>query len=54
MSKELKCPNCGSLEVSRPKLSRESMAVTILFFGFPLPFLSKKSHCFDCEIDFKP
>ncbi|MFI0431290.1 hypothetical protein [Mariniflexile sp. HMF6888] len=54
MSKELKCPNCGSLEVSRPKPSRGAMAMAILLIGFPIPFLKKKSHCFDCEIDFKP
>ncbi len=51
---ELKCPSCGSLEVSKPKPSRGSMAIAILLIGIPLPFLSKKSHCFDCETDFKP
>jgi len=51
---ELKCPNCGSLEVSKPKPSRGAMAITILLIGIPLPFISKKSHCFDCHIDFKP
>lgn len=53
MSKRLECPNCGSLDVSRPKPTRGSMAIAILLLGFPLPFLVKKSHCFDCEKDFK-
>jgi len=52
--KELKCPSCGSTEVSKPKPSRRAMAIAILFVGIPLPFISKKSLCYDCETDFKP
>jgi len=52
--KELKCPNCGSKDVSKPKPSRGAMALAILLLGFPLPFLSKKSYCFDCQSNFKP
>jgi hypothetical protein len=47
------CPNCGSYDVSKPKLSPQSVAISVLLLGFPLPFLSKTSHCFNCGTDFK-
>jgi hypothetical protein len=50
---ELKCPKCGSSEVTKPKFSRRAMAIAILLIGFPLPFLGKECHCFDCGTDFK-
>lgn len=53
MESNLKCPACESDEVSKPKLSRRLMAISIFLLGFPIPFASKTSHCFDCGIDFK-
>jgi len=49
----IKCPNCGSDEVSKPKLSGQAFAISVLLLGFPLPFISKTYHCFDCGQDFK-
>jgi len=50
---QLRCPNCGSLEVTKPKFSKRAMAISILLIGFPLPFINKECHCFDCGNDFK-
>jgi predicted RNA-binding Zn-ribbon protein involved in translation (DUF1610 family) len=47
------CPACGSNEISRPQLSRRAMAISILLIGFPLVFIKKEFHCFDCGIDFR-
>jgi hypothetical protein len=52
-TKEIKCPNCGSGETSKPQLSRQAIAISILILGFPVPFMSKTCHCFDCGEDFK-
>jgi hypothetical protein len=49
----IKCPICGSSEVSKPRLSPQAFAISVLLFGFPLPFMSKTVHCFDCGQDFK-
>jgi transcription elongation factor Elf1 len=53
MNENLNCPNCGSNELSKPKWSRQALAITILLIGFPLPFMSKEVHCFDCGLNFK-
>jgi DNA-directed RNA polymerase subunit RPC12/RpoP len=50
---EIKCPSCGSDDVSKPRLSRAAFAISVLFLGFPLPFMGKKYHCFDCGLDFE-
>jgi hypothetical protein len=47
------CPKCGSFEVSKPKFSPEVIALSLLFIGFPFPWMSKTIHCFDCGGDFK-
>ncbi|MFZ6052037.1 hypothetical protein [Halocola ammonii] len=47
------CPNCGSDNVSKPSYSRKAFAISFLLLGFPLPFLSKERHCFECGLDFK-
>jgi DNA-directed RNA polymerase subunit RPC12/RpoP len=51
--KEIRCPVCGFKEVSKPYYSRQAIALSFLLLGFPLPFLTKKYHCFDCGADFK-
>ncbi len=50
---ELICPNCSSDNVSKPRYSMAAMAIAILLVGFPIPFLSKTYHCFDCGLNFK-
>lgn len=52
-SNEIKCPSCGSYDVSKPRLSPAVFAISFLLLGFPLPFMSKTCHCFDCRLDFK-
>ena len=47
------CPRCGSTEVTKPRFSKRAMAISILLIGFPLPFLNRECHCFDCGTDFK-
>jgi len=51
--KEMKCPNCGSHDISKPRLSERAFAISILLLGFPLPFMSKTCHCFNCGQNFK-
>ena len=51
-SEKVRCPNCGSQEVSKPRLSSSSIAISILLLGFPLPWMVKTIHCFDCGGDF--
>jgi len=53
MNKELlSCPKCGSTDVSKPEFSRRVFAISFLLLGFPIPFLRKTRHCFDCGNDF--
>ena len=49
----IKCPYCGSENVSKAKLSKKAFAISILMLGFPIPFLNKTFHCFGCGNDFK-
>jgi len=53
MKTEIKCPSCGSVEISKPRLSGRAFAISLLLIGIPLPFFSKTYHCFDCGLDFK-
>ena len=50
---EIKCPSCDSDDVSKPRLSGLAFVISVLLLGFPIPFYSKKSHCFNCGLDFK-
>jgi DNA-directed RNA polymerase subunit RPC12/RpoP len=47
------CPYCNSEEISKPRLSGRAFAISFLLLGFPIPFLEKSYHCFDCGQDFK-
>lgn len=47
------CPYCSSDNVSKQRFSIAVMALSILFIGFPIPFLSRTYHCFNCDKDFK-
>lgn len=50
---EVRCPNCNSTEVSKPKYSAKVLAVSVLLLGFPIPFISRTYFCFDCRNEFK-
>jgi DNA-directed RNA polymerase subunit RPC12/RpoP len=50
---KMKCPYCGSEEVSKPRPSPLGFVLGILTVGIPLPFFKKIYHCFDCTKDFK-
>lgn len=52
-SKQLRCPFCNSDEVVREKFSLPVFAISILLLGAPIPFISRRYHCFDCGRDFK-
>ena len=54
MKKEsiITCPVCNSKELSKPKYSLKSFAISVLLLGFPLIFSRKIYHCFDCTADF--
>lgn len=49
----LKCSNCGSTDIMKNKLSGKMFALSFLLLGFPLPFISRTFHCFNCGGDFK-
>lgn len=51
-TKKIKCPHCGHDDISKPKYSREAMAIGILLLGILIPFLSKKYFCFNCSKNF--
>src|SRR5205085_12663384 len=47
------CPNCGSTDVFKEKISAAVFARGVLFLGFPFLFMSKCYHCFNCTRDFE-
>ena len=47
------CPNCSSSDVRREKVSIASFAISFLLLGFPIPFLKRKYHCFNCQHEWK-
>lgn len=51
--KDVVCPFCHSDEVLREKFSLPVFAISVLLLGIPIPFMSRKYHCFDCGRDFK-
>ena len=52
-SSKLTCPFCHSEEIVKEKFSMPVFAISVLLLGFPIPFLRRKYHCFDCGRDFK-
>jgi hypothetical protein len=42
------CPNCGSAEIFYEKFSRPMIFLSILLFGIPVPFLSRRCSCRGC------
>jgi hypothetical protein len=53
IASEILCPQCGSDEVRKEKVSAAAFAVSLLLLGFPLPFFKRKHHCFDCQHEWK-
>jgi predicted RNA-binding Zn-ribbon protein involved in translation (DUF1610 family) len=47
------CPSCGSAEVVKCKTAGYVFVFSFLLLGFPIPFLKKTYHCFECGIEFK-
>ncbi len=48
------CPSCGSSETAvQRRPAGWAFGISVLLLGFPIPFLSKSYHCFNCGIDFK-
>ena len=47
------CPYCGSAELSKPRLSKKAFVFSLILLGFPIPFMGRTRHCFNCSRDFK-
>ena len=47
------CPLCSSTNIDKPRFSPQVFAIGILLLGFPIPFMKKRSHYFDCGKNFK-
>ncbi len=42
------CPQCKSSDIEYEKLSRKLAFLTILLLRFPLPFINRIYHCWEC------
>lgn len=47
------CPYCKSDNVIKKRQTGYLIVLSILLFGFPLPFFKKSYYCFDCEKEWK-
>jgi predicted RNA-binding Zn-ribbon protein involved in translation (DUF1610 family) len=47
------CPRCGSEDAYATRFSRKIFALSMLLFGFPLPFVSRTFHCPACGLEWK-
>ena len=54
-SKEYKtlCPYCESMNIARKNLPGYIFVLSILLLGFPIPFLNRLYHCYDCSKEWK-
>lgn len=48
------CPFCQSEDIHLERLNRGLTLLSILFMGFPVPFLKRKMICDRCERSWKP
>jgi hypothetical protein len=48
------CPSCGSQEIYSEKLRRLPVFLSLLLLGLPLPFLSRRMVCDECDNRWKP
>lgn len=51
--KETLCPKCNSTNNRKEDVSAPAFVISILTLGFPIPFLKRKYHCFDCGHEWK-
>ena len=47
------CPNCGSEDAYATRFSRKIFALSLILFGFPLPFIRRTFHCPACGHEWK-
>ncbi|MCW3085674.1 MAG: hypothetical protein JWP12_3040 [Bacteroidetes bacterium] len=48
------CPKCGSDDTRRENVSPVAFGLSLLLlFGFPIPFIKRKYHCFHCQHEWK-
>lgn len=48
------CPSCGDREISLVKKpSGVLFGLSVLLFGFPLPYFTTEYHCYNCGMDIK-
>lgn len=47
------CPYCGGVNTIRKKTPGYIFVLSILFLGFPFPFLKKIYYCYDCSKEWK-
>ncbi|MDY6863730.1 MAG: DUF2007 domain-containing protein [Thermodesulfobacteriota bacterium] len=50
---EPQCPFCSSLNIYYEKFSRRLVFISILFLGFPFPFLKRQWRCRECGYKWK-
>jgi DNA-directed RNA polymerase subunit M/transcription elongation factor TFIIS len=51
--KAILCPNCGSEDAYVNWFSKKIFALSMVLFGFPLPFIRKSFHCPACGHEWK-
>ena len=51
---DILCPRCSSPDIFPERLSRRMVFATWIFLGVPLPFLSRKWKCIECDYKWKP
>lgn len=48
------CPSCGDTDISLVKKpSGILFGISVLLFGFPLPYFTTQYHCYECGTDVK-
>lgn len=50
---ETYCPECNSTNTRKEDVSAAAFVISILTLGFPIPFLKRKYHCFNCGHEWK-
>lgn len=47
-NEHVNCPKCGSDKIHRRELNKTAIGLSLLLFGLPLIFISKKYECENC------